>query len=202
MEQQTRRERKKEVTRNRLLEIAFKLFSQQGFYNTTVDQITEEADIGKGTFYNYFSSKEAVLNDFMEYISRERGEKIWPAVMALQDTRQRLAKGFQSVTSWFEEYPEVVRVYMMYRVNAGMGNLSQFKLSHFELFMAEILKKGQELGDIRDDIDAMELVMYLNGVFLMKLCQWFESGSPPGLQDMVMHAVDFFLIGALSTEIE
>ncbi len=199
--EQTRRERKKEETRRKILEAAFKLFVDQGFGSTTVDQITEVADIGKGTFYNYFPSKEAALYEFMEDIGRQRGEKIWAGILSLQDTRQRLAKAFQTATSWFEEYPELLRVYVMDRFNTVINNPAAYNPNHLELFLVEIIKKGQELGDIRDDIDPSQMVNYLNGIFLIQLCQWFESGSGPGLYKLVMQGVDFFLIGALSTEV-
>ncbi len=200
MEQQTRRERKKEETRRKILETAFKLFVDQGFGSTTVDQITKAADIGKGTFYNYFPSKEAALYEFLEDIGRQRGEKIWAGLLSLQDTRQRLARAFQTATSWFEEYPELLRVYVMDRLNTVIKNPAAYKPNHLELYLLEIIKMGQELGDIRDDVDARQLVNYLNGIFLIQLCQWFGSTAGPGLYQLAMQGVDFFLIGALSTE--
>ena len=54
----SRRERKKSETRQRLLDAAWRLFQEQGYDHTTVAQITEAADVGKGTFYNHFKSKE------------------------------------------------------------------------------------------------------------------------------------------------
>jgi len=198
--QQSRRERKKEETRRRILEASFKLFVQQGFENTTIDQIAEEADIGKGTFYNYFPTKEAALFEFLEDLGHQRGTKIWPEVIRLQDTRQRLAKAFATLASWFEEYPELLRVYMMDRINTGFKTPASYKRNHFELFLAEILRLGQEMGDIRDDITPLQLVDYLMGITLIQMCRWFERGADSGLYNLTVQGVDFFLIGALSTE--
>jgi len=198
--QQSRRERKKEETRRKILETSFKLFVEKGFENTTIDQITEEADIGKGTFYNYFPSKEAVLYDFMEYIGSQRGEMIWPSILELQDTRKRLAKSFETITSWLQEYPELLRVYVIDNLNSGLKNPGSYKPNNAERFMAEILKMGQEIGDIRDDIDPALLASYLMGIFLIALFRWYEQGAGPGLYKLSMECVDFFLIGALSLE--
>ena len=57
----TRRERKKLETRQRLLDSAESLFHEQGYRSTTVEEITERADVAKGTFFNYFPSKDALL---------------------------------------------------------------------------------------------------------------------------------------------
>ena len=55
---ESRRERKKQETRLRLLRSAWQLFREKGFDNTTVEDITEAADVGKGTFFNYFATKD------------------------------------------------------------------------------------------------------------------------------------------------
>jgi len=49
-----RRERKKEETRHRIFVAALKLFNDNGFEATTIDDITARADVSKGTFFNYF----------------------------------------------------------------------------------------------------------------------------------------------------
>src|SRR5437899_3870437 len=56
-----RRERRRTETRERIFRAAMQLFAQHGFFSTTVEDITEAADVGKGTFFNYFPSKEHVL---------------------------------------------------------------------------------------------------------------------------------------------
>ena len=54
----SRRVRRSAETRERLFRTALDLFARKGFSETTVEDITEAADLGKGTFFNYFPSKE------------------------------------------------------------------------------------------------------------------------------------------------
>src|SRR5215470_18927751 len=61
-----RRERRAAETRISLFRSAMQLFAQRGFQNVTVEDITEAADVGKGTFFNYFNSKEEVLGVMAE----------------------------------------------------------------------------------------------------------------------------------------
>ena len=56
-----RRERRKEHTRRALLEAALALFSERGVHATRLEDVTERADLGKGAFYNYFDSKDALV---------------------------------------------------------------------------------------------------------------------------------------------
>ncbi|MDG6244031.1 MAG: TetR/AcrR family transcriptional regulator [Methanolobus sp.] len=60
------REKKKHETRNRIFEVSARLFREKGFKNTTVDEITKEAGIAKGTFFNSFLTKEALLFYFRQ----------------------------------------------------------------------------------------------------------------------------------------
>ena len=62
----SRVERRKARTNKRLLEVARRLFSEKGIYWTTVEDITESADQGKGTFYKYFESKDAIILALLE----------------------------------------------------------------------------------------------------------------------------------------
>src|SRR6266545_4252189 len=61
-----RRERRKEETRRQIVQAAMKLFEKKGIFGTTVEEITEAADVGKGTFFNYFPAKEAILSALAE----------------------------------------------------------------------------------------------------------------------------------------
>src|SRR5246127_2706617 len=61
-----RRERRRLETRERLYRAALELFGERGFLETTVEDITEAADVGKGTFFNYFPTKEHVLATYGE----------------------------------------------------------------------------------------------------------------------------------------
>src|SRR3974377_247095 len=57
----SRRERRSNELRERLFRAAIQLFARKGYSETTVEDITDAADVGKGTFFNYFPSKEHIL---------------------------------------------------------------------------------------------------------------------------------------------
>src|SRR3982074_487442 len=61
-----RRKRRSADLRERLFRSALNLFAKQGFSETTVEDITNAADVGKGTFFNYFPSKDHILLAFAE----------------------------------------------------------------------------------------------------------------------------------------
>src|SRR5882757_5748083 len=62
----SRRVRRSAELRERLFRAALVLFGKKGYAETTVEDITEAADVGKGTFFNYFPTKEHILMAFGE----------------------------------------------------------------------------------------------------------------------------------------
>src|SRR5438309_141945 len=61
-----RRDRGRQERKQRIVSVAMRLFAERGFAETRVEDITEAADVGKGTFFNYFPSKEAIFLGFGE----------------------------------------------------------------------------------------------------------------------------------------
>ena len=77
-----RRARRAAETRVRLFRSALELIAERGLPNVTVEDITEAADVGKGTFFNYFASKEHVLGVMAEIqLSKvkQAAERPWTA---------------------------------------------------------------------------------------------------------------------------
>lgn len=62
----SRVEKRKAKTNRRLLDVARQLFSEKGIYWAKVEEITELADLGKGTFYKYFESKETIIQVLLQ----------------------------------------------------------------------------------------------------------------------------------------
>lgn len=62
------REAKKVEKKERLLKVSLDLFINKGFDHTSIEDITVEAGVAKGTFYNFFEKKEDVL---LYYLVRE-----------------------------------------------------------------------------------------------------------------------------------
>jgi AcrR family transcriptional regulator len=72
--EQSRRERKKEETKDRIFKAAFALFKRQGVEATTIDEICAKADVAKGTFFNYFPPKEAVFGYLADWFAQAEAE--------------------------------------------------------------------------------------------------------------------------------
>ncbi|TCL72257.1 TetR family transcriptional regulator [Rhizobium sp. BK251] len=71
-----RRERKRRQTRERIQEAAISLFLERGFDGTTIEDITEAADVSKRSFFDYFPSKEEVVAAWQDSFADELVEAV------------------------------------------------------------------------------------------------------------------------------
>lgn len=119
--------RRKVKTNQRLLEVARQLFSEKGIYWAKVEDITEAADLGKGTFYKYFDSKETIIRVLLEEGLGELLLKTEQAVRDASSDAKVLAAVIGARVDFFLAYPDYlflfhqVRGLMQLQVDAAKG---------------------------------------------------------------------------------
>jgi len=161
-----RRERRRRETHTRIFEAAMRLFAERGYANTPVEEITEAADVAKGTFFNYFPSKEAILQALAE---RQLG------VVKAAEERARDAASVRPVLlemiHGLAERPSRSQLLLRSLIGVAMTNntLSNFLgrvLEGGRGHIATIMQRGQELGELRTDVTPAELARVLqHGIF-------------------------------------
>jgi AcrR family transcriptional regulator len=105
-----RHARRREQTRARLVQAARTRFARQGVENTRINEITDEADVGFGSFYNHFESKAAILEAVLMETVAARGGTVDAVTAQLDDPAEviaaahrhfvRLAGGTPSGPGW------------------------------------------------------------------------------------------------------
>ncbi|MDX2246163.1 MAG: TetR/AcrR family transcriptional regulator [Bacteroidia bacterium] len=79
----------REQSREKILKAALELFAEQGYHNTSIEQIRKKAEVSKGLIYNYFETKEQLLNDLVAD-SMAEGESYIEEMSALTTAREKL----------------------------------------------------------------------------------------------------------------
>lgn len=101
-----RRARKRDKTRNALLSGALRLFSQRGIYEPSIEEITSSADVGKGTFYQYFSSREALIAELVQIGFAHLLAEVEARVKALGEGEDPLPTVLEAHREFFCDHPE------------------------------------------------------------------------------------------------
>lgn len=191
-----RRERKKDETRQRIVERAMELIARQGYEEVTMEQIAAAADVAKGTLYNYFPVKEAIVGAYMRTCARRAAPEVARLVTEAADTRERLRGLFAGVAQWQGEQRELCRHYLAYRMPQLLESLRNPELrSGFEQNLQMIVQRGVDDGELRGDLPVATLSGYLESAYLMVMLSWLaldDYDYTAGLLQMV----DMFLTGA------
>jgi len=173
-----RRERKRIETRERIFRAALKLFAEHGFFETTVEEITEAADVGKGTFFNYFPSKEHVLGMLHEV----QLSKVAQAELAARSSKLPIREVLRQFMRSIAEEP--ARSQLLARglmatifTNDAIRELLVNTMNRGRSSLEAILALGQKRGEVRRDltVEAMARTFQQNVIGAVML--W--SLNPP-----------------------
>jgi len=90
-EREPRGARRKRETRAKLLDAAFRLMAERGMDGVAINEITEAADVGFGSFYNHFESKEAIYDALTHSVFEEYAESLAELVKDVDDPAKAVA---------------------------------------------------------------------------------------------------------------
>jgi AcrR family transcriptional regulator len=168
-----RRERRRTETRERIFRAALELFAQRGYLETTVEDITEAADVGKGTFFNYFPTKEHVLAQYGEERVEQVGRALERAESGDESVLSVLKELATNLAGQSSESPELLRsVFAAHLSCAPVRAELQQRIQRARELMAEILALGQQRGEIRRDIPASDLGQLIRLIFMGVTVAW------------------------------
>jgi AcrR family transcriptional regulator len=168
-----RRERRRLETRERIFRAALELFAERGFMETTVEDITEAADVGKGTFFNYFPTKEHVLATY----GAERLANVERALKRARstdgevlDVLRDLMKG---VGGRDAESPALQRaIYAAHASCTDVRRELQSRMDTARRLLAQIFRLAQQRGEMRKDLSPSVLARLIQVVFHGVMCSW------------------------------
>ena len=143
-----------------ILQAATEVFAEQGFASVTVAEIADHAGIGKGTVYEYFSSKDELLFAVFKWMN----DKIFERIRSLLDeggsTRERLQRlldlGAQISLEQVEMQAVVLDFWSTSRGTKVEERYNQACLTTFRAYrrlVADVIHEGQTTGELRSDVD-------------------------------------------------
>src|ERR1700686_209343 len=173
-----RRARRSAETRERLFRAALDLFARKGFTETTVKDITEAADLGKGTFFNYFPSKDHILLAFGEMqlgklraAADEARTKNEPMKVFLPSLGARMTQ--EPIRN-----PSIIRILLQAFLSNSPVRESVIDLQARVIAVhTEMIQLGQQRGEIRDDLPAEVLAHVFRQTVFGTLLIWSLYGE-------------------------
>ncbi len=164
----------KEERKTSIISASLKLFSEKGFYITTIPDIAEKVGMSVGNFYNYFTSKDILAKELVMYISEYLGKNIREINERDISTEKKIYEIVSMYFNMADEKPEMIeyflRVYLSNREVFANGCEGMICVSPFVTEMMMFFDDGVESGNLhnQDFFSAFGLFMgYLGGMVFL-----------------------------------
>jgi AcrR family transcriptional regulator len=195
-----RRQRRSAETHERLFRAALGLFGRKGFAETTVEDITNAADVGKGTFFNYFPSKEHLLIAFSDM----QIGKLQAAVESMRQSKEPMQAFLRTLSVRLTEEParapDVVRAILQANLSSSsVRSVMQAKHARAEALLTELVQIGQDRGEFRRDLSALELAQVFRQTTFGTLLLWSVYGDA-SLPERIHTALNVLWLGLAPRE--
>jgi AcrR family transcriptional regulator len=173
-----RRQRRSADIRERLFRAALELFAQKGFAEATVEDITEAADVGKGTFFNYFPSKDHILLAFVEM----QLSKLEAAIEMARGSGEPMPEFLRSLgvrmTQEPTRNPAIIRALLQAYLSTTPVRAAMMDLQRrVHALHSEMIQLGQDRGEIRNDLPATEIANVFRQTIFGTLLIWSLYGD-------------------------
>lgn len=175
-----RRERRRLETRDKIFRAALKLFSEKGLSGTTIEDITEAADVGKGTFFNYFQNKEQVLS----VLAEGQLAKINAGVDAAHDPKRPVKETARQMFAALAMEPSRSDTLARSLLMALLSNEQAREmlipvLTHGRGVLAQLFATAQERGEISRAYKPEQLARVFQQSFFGAVLLWALTPDEP-----------------------
>ena len=181
-------------TRGRIVAAAWQLFYEQGYENTTVDEIVESSETSKGSFYHYFDGKDALLGT-LSNVFDEKYEELIPALSPKQDAIEKLVFLNHELFAMIDggiSLDLLARLLSTQLVTSGEKHLLNHKRTYYRL-LRRIIARGQERGEIAKHRSVSDLVKRYTLCERALLYDWCLCSGEYALRDYAAQVMPIFL---------
>jgi len=201
----SRTERRKRESRGKIVRAAYKVFSTKGLFRATLDEISEEADVGKGTIYYHFPTKRELITYLTKSAIKDLLTYCKEQIAGIEDSSERVRKLTTAHFSFFNRRRALfsllffVRGALQQDLEKSYVQKMQSDYQEYIGFLAESLVYGIQRGAFRA-LDTMNQAYVLEGMITGFIFQWIINKRKGTFVDKAEPLIETFLHGVTSNE--
>jgi len=183
-------------TKGRIVSAAWKLFYEQGYDDTTIEEIIEESQTSKGSFYHYFEGKDALLSS-LSYLFDDKYEELKNQLQPGQSAFDKLVFLNQELFGMIENQIALdllTRMYSTQLITKGEKHVLDYNRVYYKL-LRQIVLEGQANGELRDDLSVNEIVKLYAMSERGLLYDWCLCNGDYSLKQYAKTVMPMFLTG-------
>lgn len=151
--------KKNRNTKGKIISAAWKLFYEQGYDDTTIEDIIEESQTSRGSFYHYFEGKDALLSS-LSYLFDEKYEELTETLdseMTAFDTLMYLNLELFAMIENSISLDLLARLYSSQLITKGDKHLLDHNRFYYKL-LRQTVTRGLKNGEFKEEYTANEIV--------------------------------------------
>ncbi len=155
-----------------ILETGYQVLRKNGYHDVGINQILKEAGIPKGSFYNFFESKEDFARQVIEYYGCNNSKWIETLFAESEETPINKLKSFYQLLISYNEQDDYNGGCLVNTMSNEIGRNSDVLAKELNqqfigwlTIIAEVVSEGQKLGEITTEYTALEIAEYLHSGF-------------------------------------
>jgi AcrR family transcriptional regulator len=193
----SRTSRKKEKTFKKITTVAVDLFNKYGFEAVTMEQIAETVDIAKGTLYNYFPSKESIINGYLQQSFQENNADRIALLRKLPDTRSRLTSIMSILVKGVQRQKKIFEIFMVYRMKQVISfkPVEEGEQTGLSRLIHEIISLGIQEHELRPDLSFELMEDLAEFVIIEAIKPLYLNSDNFDIQQSIERCVDLFIDG-------
>ena len=193
------REYQKKRRRERIFQAAMALFRQRGFQETTASDIAKAAHVSRGTFFNYFPYKEAVLLEYGALLLAGLREEVKGRLARGEDPLAILRFIFQEVARYTEAEKDLVLPLLYELLNPDpIRAEAAFEALPLGDLIAQVLRPLREKNLVRKDLSLERMGRTLADLYFLTALRWAAYTPERDLKEELQKTLDLALLGILS----
>lgn len=173
-------------TRERLLEAATAVFSQKGYYATSVDDIVVASATSKGSFYNFFPSKQAIFMALVDRVNRVLIDRVEATIAQHRGALNKVDAALHAAVDHFSRHRRLARILLIEA--AGLGHAFNQRLFELHTAFAQLIKKhldqAVEEGSIPPIDTELTAYVWLGAIHEVVL-RWLHTNEPNDLTELL-----------------
>jgi AcrR family transcriptional regulator len=179
--QSSLRAQKKLQTQHRILDVAVRLFQEQGFDNTSFEEVAEEANVSRATVFNYFPSKRDLLHaigiDELGKLRRMAEEDLHDVESAVTRIRLVMRQLVSDTLPYLNVTRYVIVSSMLYPSAETAATLGLGDILH------QLVVEAQQRGEIRPNLSPAEVSHAISGAYLAVFLERVSHSEPVAWDD-------------------
>jgi AcrR family transcriptional regulator len=192
------RAEKKHRLRGQILSSAIQLFKERGFDEVTIDDIIRKVEISQATFFNYFRSKAAILEQAAEDTVVRYQEMLEQEIRSDAPTADKMTRILEAMGRGLQTDKRFYRS-LFARSVLRFGNVKADRI--LSDLSASLMRQGQQRGEIRAEFDPNELADIFIGTYYAIIMRWLHGDGSESLVERLQRGAEVFFSGVTPASI-